>query len=100
MIKEPILPLKYVLLGETAVGKTSLINRLIENKFSESFVSTLVGYYSSKDIFYPKAKRNIKYGIQQAKKSSAQLHYFRKLNLSRNSKNSQILRMDSIVKYL
>ena len=64
MIKEPILPLKYVLLGETAVGKTSLINRLIENKFSESFVSTLVGYYSSKDIFYPKAKRNIKYEIQ------------------------------------
>ena len=67
MIKEPILPLKYVLLGETPVGKTSLINRLIENKFSESFVSILVGYYSSKDIFYPKAKRNIKYEIQDNK---------------------------------
>jgi small GTP-binding protein len=63
MTEEPILPLKCVLLGETAVGKTALISRFVENKFSENFVSTLVGCYSSKDIFYPKFNRNVKYEI-------------------------------------
>ena len=63
MTEEAILPLKCVLLGETAVGKTALISRFIENKFSENFVSTLVGCYSSKDIFYPKFNRNVKYEI-------------------------------------
>ena len=63
MTKEAILPLKCVLLGETAVGKTALISRFVENKFSKDFVSTLVGCYSSKDIFYPKFNRNVKYEI-------------------------------------
>ena len=63
MTEEAILPLKCVLLGETAVGKTALISRFVENKFSENFVSTLVGCYSSKDIFYPKFNRNVKYEI-------------------------------------
>jgi len=63
MTEEAILPLKCVLLGETAVGKTALISRFVENKFSKDFVSTLVGCYSSKDIFYPKFNRNVKYEI-------------------------------------
>ena len=63
MAEETILPLKCVLLGETAVGKTALISRFVENKFSENFISTMVGCYSSKDIFYPKFKRNVKYEI-------------------------------------
>jgi len=63
MTEEAILPLKCVLLGETAVGKTALIRRFVENTFSENFISTLVGCYSSKDIFYPKYNRNVKYEI-------------------------------------
>jgi len=63
MAEETILPLKCVLLGETGVGKTALISRFVDNKFSTDFVSTLVGCYSSKDIFYPKANRHVKYEI-------------------------------------
>ena len=57
------LPIKCVLLGETAVGKTCLINRFVNNTFQEDFVPTMVGCYSSKDIFYDKANKKIKYEI-------------------------------------
>ena len=60
---ETTIPIKCVLLGETAVGKTSLINRFINDTFKEDFVPTMVGCYSSKDIFYEKANRKIKYEI-------------------------------------
>ena len=56
-------PIKCVLLGETAVGKTCLINRFVNNTFQEDFVPTMVGCYSSKDIFYDKANKKIKYEI-------------------------------------
>ena len=57
------LPIKCVLLGETAVGKTCLINRFVNNAFQDDFVPTMVGCYSSKDIFYDKANKKIKYEI-------------------------------------
>ena len=57
------LPIKCVLLGETAVGKTCLINRFVNDTFQTDFVPTMVGCYSSKDIFYEKANRKIKYEI-------------------------------------
>ena len=60
---EATVPIKCVLLGETAVGKTSLINRFVNDVFQENFVPTMVGCYSSKDIFYDKANRKIKYEI-------------------------------------
>ncbi len=62
-MNEVILPLKCVLLGETAVGKTCLIDRFVNNKFKPNFVSTMVGCYSSKDIFYEKLNRKIKFEI-------------------------------------
>ena len=62
-MNEAILPLKCVLLGETAVGKTCLIDRFVNNKFKPNFVSTMVGCYSSKDIFYEKLNRKIKFEI-------------------------------------
>jgi len=60
---DTILPIKCVLLGETAVGKTSFINRFVNDTFTKEFVPTMVGCYSSKDIYYEKAKRKIKYEI-------------------------------------
>jgi small GTP-binding protein len=40
-MSEPIFKYKVVILGEPAVGKTSLIYRFIENKFREDYKSTL-----------------------------------------------------------
>ena len=79
-MNEAILPLKCVLLGETAVGKTCLIDRFVNNKFKPNFVSTMVGCYSSKDIFYEKLNRKIKFEIwdtagQEAYRSINKIFY-------------------------
>ena len=57
------LPVKVVLLGETAVGKSCLISRFANDTFSTNHVATLAGYYSSKNVFYDKVNREIKYEI-------------------------------------
>ena len=44
--------IKVVFLGESYVGKTSLINRYISDKFYEEVMSTLAGTYSTKSIYY------------------------------------------------
>ncbi len=41
---------KVVLLGDSAVGKTSLMNRFIHNKFSESYISTVGAQVSKKVV--------------------------------------------------
>ena len=41
-----IYPINVVLIGEAAVGKTSIINRLIKNKFEENILSTIQPYVS------------------------------------------------------
>ena len=43
---------KVVLLGETAVGKSCLISRYVNNTFLSNFVPTMGGYFTSKEIFY------------------------------------------------
>ena len=63
MTTDSSLPIKCVLLGETAVGKTCLINKFVNDTFQSDFVSTMVGCYSSKDVYYDKAKKKIKYEI-------------------------------------
>ena len=44
--------IKVVFLGESYVGKTSLINRYISDKFDEEVMSTLACTYSTKSIYY------------------------------------------------
>ena len=39
---------KIILLGESSVGKTSIINRLIKNTFNELSLATLSEYYTQK----------------------------------------------------
>ena len=55
--------LKCVLLGESAVGKTSLINRFINGKFDKDPNATIVGCYSPKEIFYEKENKKIRYEV-------------------------------------
>ena len=54
---------KVVLLGETAVGKSCLISRFINDTFLTNHVSTLSGSFSSKNVFYDKVNKKIKYEI-------------------------------------
>ena len=44
--------IKVVFLGESYVGKTSLINRYIHNKYEENQYSTLSSTFSQKKIIY------------------------------------------------
>ena len=41
---------KIILLGESSVGKSSILTRLIKNQFSEITVSTINEFYSEKEI--------------------------------------------------
>ena len=50
--KEP-LQVKVVLIGGTAVGKTSIMNRVINNVFIEEQVTTLNASFRSKVIEVP-----------------------------------------------
>ena len=56
-------PIKVVLLGETAVGKSCLISRFISDTFLTNHVATMAGSFSSKNVFYDKVNKKIKYEI-------------------------------------
>ena len=51
--------IKIILLGESGVGKTCIINRYIDNQFSADTESTLGSYSSTKTI----VKNKIKYTV-------------------------------------
>jgi Ras-related protein Rab-5C len=63
MIEEEPTSTKVVLLGETAVGKSSLISRFIEDKFQTNYTTTMTGAFFSKEVFYEKYQKKIKYEI-------------------------------------
>ena len=60
---EELTSIKVVLLGETAVGKSSLINRFVEDKFQSNYTTTMTGAFFSKEVFYEKYQKKIKYEI-------------------------------------
>ena len=62
-MSEPIIPVKCVLLGESGVGKSSIINRFISNTFRSDFSPTMVGCYSSKEVYFEHAKQKISFEI-------------------------------------
>ena len=62
-MSEEILHIKCVLLGETAVGKSSLLSRFISNKFKTDFISTMSGYSSMKQVYFEKSNKKINYEI-------------------------------------
>jgi len=57
------LPIKVVLLGETAVGKSSFISRFVSDSFLTNHVATMTGCFFSKNVFYDKVNKEIKYEI-------------------------------------
>ena len=63
MIEEEATSIKVGLLGETAVGKSSLISRFVEDKFQTNYTTTMTGAFFSKEVFYEKYKKKIKYEI-------------------------------------
>ena len=63
MIEEEATSIKVVFLGETAVGKSSLISRFVEDKCQTNYTTTMTGAFFSKEVFYEKYKKKIKYEI-------------------------------------
>jgi small GTP-binding protein len=62
MEEDPI-GIKCVLLGESCTGKSSLIERFINNTFRKDTPSTLIGSFSSKVVYYEKENIKIRYDI-------------------------------------
>ena len=62
MEDEP-LSIKCVLLGESGTGKSSLIERFITNTFKKDTLSTLIGSFSSKLVYYEKENISIRFDI-------------------------------------
>ena len=45
---------KVIMIGDLAVGKTSLLNRFVKNEFKNSYISTIGVEYSAKNIIIDK----------------------------------------------
>ena len=63
MSSEDNITCKVVLVGETGVGKTSIIQRYLLNSFTETLPSTVTSSYSYKLLEYPKFKKSISFDI-------------------------------------
>ena len=57
------LPCKVVLIGESGVGKTSIISRYISNTFCSVLTSTPGASFTTKTVYLPEFKQSIKYEI-------------------------------------
>ena len=56
-------PCKVVLIGESGVGKTSIISRYITNTFSSVLTATPGASFTTKTIYLKEYKRSIKFEI-------------------------------------
>lgn len=54
---------KVVMLGESGVGKTSIINRYINNSFNPECMTTPGASYASKTMYFDNYEKNIKFDI-------------------------------------
>ena len=57
------IPCKVVLIGESGVGKTSIISRYMTDKFSASLGSTPVANFTTKTVFLKDENQSIKFEI-------------------------------------
>ncbi len=77
--KEAI-PCKIVLIGESGVGKTSIISRYISNTFSSVLMATPGANFTTKTIYLKEQKQSIKFEIwdtagQEKYRSLAKVFY-------------------------
>ena len=63
MSKKESLQCKVVLIGETRVGKTSIINRYISDNFSSSLSPTPGASFTAKTVFIKDYNQSIKFEI-------------------------------------
>ena len=54
---------KVVLVGDTGVGKTCIIQRYVNNKYTENVESTVASTYTYKVLDYPKYNKSISFDI-------------------------------------
>ena len=54
---------KVVLMGESGVGKTSIINRYVKDVFEENLLSTAGVCFFSKILDFPELKQNCKLDV-------------------------------------
>jgi GTPase SAR1 family protein len=54
---------KVVLMGESGVGKTSILNRFTKDMFKENIMSTAGVTFISKILEYPDLKKNCKLDV-------------------------------------
>ena len=54
---------KVVLMGDSGVGKTSIVNRYIKDTFSDNIVSTTGVSFFSKILEYPETKQRCKLDV-------------------------------------
>ena len=57
------IPCKVVLIGESGVGKTSIINRYISNTFSSVLTATPGASFTTKTVFLKDFNQSIKFEI-------------------------------------
>ena len=79
MEEDPI-PVKVVLLGESGVGKTSIISQFTANKFNPRFPTSVSAQFISKIIKFPQYNKSIKFDIwdtvgQEKYRSLAKIFY-------------------------
>ena len=80
MEEDPI-PVKVVLLGESGVGKTSIISQFTANKFNPSCPTSVSAQFISKIIKFPQYNKSIKFDIwdtvgQEKYRSLAKIFFF------------------------
>jgi small GTP-binding protein len=74
------IPCKVVLIGESGVGKTSIISRYLTNTFSTTLGSTPGANFTTKTVFLEEENQSIKYEIwdtagQEKYRSLAKVFY-------------------------
>ncbi len=81
-MSEPRFVFKIMVLGEPAVGKTSLIRRFVENRFSEDYLSTIGVDFLKKDIKYDDTEVTLVLWdvAGQAKYANFKRHYYQGAN--------------------
>ena len=73
-------PVKVVLLGESSVGKTSIINQFTTKKFNVHCTTTVTAQFISKVLTFPEFGKSIQFNIwdtvgQEKYRSLAKLYY-------------------------
>ena len=80
MSEEDALKCKVVLIGESGVGKTSIINRYSKNTFSPKLTSTPGDLFTAKAVFFKEYNNSIKFEMwdtpgQQKYRALAKVFY-------------------------